>query len=101
MTLSPFMMSFDSRTVTRQAILDFLDTRPEIMNWFAPMPNTIIIVSNSGVNQICDAIRERFGSSLTFIVSKMNPTENNGFVNKDVWLFLNNPKSSGRWPDGE
>ncbi|QRG80194.1 hypothetical protein [Citrobacter sp. R56] len=94
-----FMLSFmsSSGTITRQKIQDFLDEQREVLNWFGAMPNTIIIISNEDVFDLSQPLREHFGADFTFILSEIEPTKTDGFINKKVWDFINSPKASGRW----
>lgn len=94
-----FMLSFMSAsgTITRQKIQDFFDGRREILNWFGAMPNTLLIVSNENVLGLSQPLRDHFGTDFTFIITELEPTKTDGFINKKVWDFINNPKASGRW----
>ncbi|HAZ4814337.1 TPA: hypothetical protein J5T73_002553 [Enterobacter cloacae] len=94
-----FMLSFmsASNAITRQKVQEFLDTRREVLNWFGAMPSTIIIVSNVDVLNLSQPLRDHFGADFTFIISEIDPTKTDGFINKKVWDFINFPKASGRW----
>ncbi len=97
--MNTYMLSFTSNTgtVTRQNILDYLDTKREILNWFAAMPFTIIIISKETHSKLSELLRNRFANDITFLLTKTEPHAVDGFINKQVWDFINNPKSSGRW----
>ena len=97
--MNVYMLSFTSRSgvVSRQNILDFLDTRREVLNWFAAMSFTIIIVSRESHNLLNKLLVNRFGEDITFLLTKVEPHTIDGFINKPVWDFINEPKSSGRW----
>lgn len=80
----------------RKMFQDFLDSRREVLNWFGVLANTLLVASRSDVTAITDLIHRRFPYEW-FILSEIDSMKTNGFINKAVWDFLNNPKSSGRW----
>ena len=94
--LRPFLLVFDSTQVPRQEILDYLDTRREIKNWFAFMPSAVFVISDSDAFQISNLFRQRFPSR-RFFVTEVPHGANDGMQAHNVWEFINNPKSSGRW----
>ena len=82
--------------VPREPILEFLDSRREVLNWFAVFPNTILVASRSDLTALTGILRVSF-PWLWFILAELEPTKVNGFINQPVWEFINQPKSSGRW----
>jgi hypothetical protein len=97
--MNVYMLSFTSNSgvITRQDILDFLDTKKEVLNWFAAMPFTVILVSKQSHNTLSEMLRIRFGNNITFLLTQIVPHTIDGYINKQVWDFINDPKSSGRW----
>jgi hypothetical protein len=82
--------------VDRAPILAFLDTRPEILNWLAVSGNSVLIVSKSDVTAITALLHFQF-PWLWFLITEVDRGAVNGWANREVWDFINNPKSSGRW----
>lgn len=97
--MNVYMLSFTSRadTVTRQDILNYLDTRKEVLNWYAAMPFTIFLVSRETPTRLSRLLEERFRDDITFIIAKVVSQTIDGFINEPVWNFINQPKSSGKW----
>lgn len=95
--LKPYLVVFNGSEVTRQSLLDHLDTRPEVKNWFAFLPTGVFVISDRTASQLAEAIRIAFPIA-TFVVTEIPPGANDGWLNKDAWDFINNPSSSGRWP---
>lgn len=95
--LRPFLLIFDIAHGPRQQIVDYLDTRPEVKNWFAFLPTAILVISDRNASDLAKIFREKFPARL-FMVSEVQGTTTDGWQNQNVWDFLNNPKSSGRWP---
>lgn len=80
----------------RDPVQRFLDTRPEVLNWFSVLSNGILIVSRSDATVLSTLIHNQF-PSLWFILTHAIPSETNGWMNPQAWDFINNPRSSGRW----
>jgi len=97
--MKAYLISFTSAAypvIERQVILDFLNTQPIIKNWFAVMPHAILVASDSNIADISKILSDRFPKNLTCLVT--DASNANGLANNKVWDFVNNPKSSGRWP---
>lgn len=94
--MNVFLLSFTSKTniVKRTDIQDFFNTRAEVLNWYGIMPEAILVATNSSDFEITGLLIKRFGNDITFIITKTEPNQTNGFINNDVWEFINNPKSS-------
>jgi hypothetical protein len=96
--LKPFLFVANlPQGVTRAQILEHLNTRQEVKHWYAFFPNAIVVISDRNATELMSAVRQQF-PSLHFIVTEIPTGSNNGWLNKDVWEFINNPRSSGRWP---
>jgi len=82
--------------VQQQFILDFLDTRPEVLNWYSLPPSNILIVSRSDLAALTGLVHVSF-PWLYFTLAEVDSHQVNGWMNTQVWDFIANPKSSGRW----
>lgn len=91
-----FLLSFNDAVVSRPAMLQFLDTRPEVLNWYAPLQGGIFIISNSNSQALAALIRGAF-SHLYFVIAELPRGYNDGSLPPAAWNFINNPTSSGRW----
>lgn len=92
--MNVYLISFTSRTnkVKRTNIQDFFDTRTEVLNWFGVMPEAILLITNSSDSEISSLLIDKFGNDITFLITKVEPKVTNGFINNEVWEFINNPK---------
>ena len=91
-----FMVVFNPAYQPRQALLDFLDTRREVLNWFAFLPAGVFVVSRMDAHELSVLIHEKFPATY-LLVSEVNPETTNGWQSANAWDFINKPKSSGRW----
>ena len=87
-----FVLSFNDPHLPNETMLDFLDSRRDILNWMSMsfLPNTAFIVSNASVEKLTNAIRRRFPDTF-FLISEFNTKKANGALPDDAWDFLNNP----------
>ena len=79
-----------------EPIRGFLDTRREVLNWFKILSNAILIVSRSDANALAELIHLQF-PYIWFVITEVDTTKTNGWINQLVWDFINRPSSSGRW----
>jgi len=91
-----FLLSFNDSVVARQVMLNFLDTRPEVLNWFTPLQGGIFVISDSNAQALAALIRQAF-PHLYFVIAELPRGYNDGALSPDAWHFINDPKSSGRW----
>lgn len=96
--MNVYLISFTSRTgvVTRVDLQNFFDTKPEILNWYGIMPEAILVATNEPTVNIQTMLISKFGNDLTFILTKTEPNLTSGYINQEVWDFINKPKSSGK-----
>jgi hypothetical protein len=95
--LKPYLVVFDASQIVRQSLLDHLDTRPEVKNWFAFLPTAVFVISDHTARQLTEAIRIAFPAA-SLMVTEVPAGANDGWLGKNVWDFINSPQSSGRWP---
>jgi hypothetical protein len=90
--MKAFVLSFNDPHMTNDAMLDFLDSRRDVVNWMSMsfLPNTVFIVSNSSVETLTNIIRKGFPNAF-FLISEFNTRKANGALTDEVWDFLNNP----------
>ncbi len=79
-----------------EPVMAFLDTRSEVLNWFKILSNAILIVSRSDATALSALIHLQF-PAMWFVLTEVDKSKINGWINQPVWNFINDPKSSGRW----
>lgn len=91
--LRVFLMAHNGE---RQSFLNFLDTRPEVLNWMANLSHGVLIISKQDASTLTNIIHKAFPYEW-FVISEIDPSKVNGFIDKRAWDFVNNPRASGRW----
>ena len=90
-----FLLTY-SGLLFQKFLTDFLDTRPEALHWFGILPSTILIISRSDAVTLANLIHAQF-PHVRFVITEVDPRKTSGWINQQVWDFINNPQSSGRW----
>lgn len=88
-----FLLTFNGDA---KPIMDFLDTRPEVLNRFKIPSNAILIVSYSDPTTLIRLIHLQF-PYIWFVLTEVDSFRTNGWINQQVWDFINKPQSSERW----
>lgn len=91
-------VNFSPSAFDRQHLLDFLNTLFEIKNWLAVNESLVLVVTDLMPIQLQQIINTAF-PELSFMIFFVHPHEVDGRETLNVWDFINNPKSSGRWSD--
>ncbi len=91
-----YLLTFNEFIAPRQTVVDFLDTRREVLNWYAFGPAGIIIISRKTAHELAAILHEQY-PGLFFLLTEVDPAKTNGFLPKQAWDFMNMPRSSGRW----
>jgi hypothetical protein len=89
-----YILVFDDGLGTRKEVQNFLDTRSEVLNWYACMSNAIFIVSDQTAETLQKAISEfNTGKNAYFIILDVK-TDKQGWLPRRAWEFMNEPKTS-------
>ena len=94
--MRPFLLAFNDSVVARQVVLDFLDTRPEVLNWYTALQGGVFIISDANAQTLAALVRQAF-PYLFFVITELVRGYNDGALPRAAWDFINDPKSSGRW----
>lgn len=88
-----YILVFDDGLGTREEIQGFLDSRREILNWYACMTNAIFIVSEETATTLQKIISEFNTAGAHFILLDVK-TDRNGWLPRLAWEFMRKPKAS-------
>jgi len=95
--LKPYVVTFNPDIFPRQKLLEHLDTLPAVKNWYAFLPSAVFIISDQSAHALANLLLGKVNGSYYF-VSEIPVGAYNGWLPQAAWEFVNNPKSSGRWP---
>lgn len=92
MTKWAYILVFDHKVGTRDEVLKFLDSRQEILNWYACLPNAVFIISNLNANRLQAMFRQFAKDEGRFIIADMD-TDSDGWLPKKAWDFIKAKKA--------
>ena len=91
-TLYAYVVSFDG-SMTRKDFTDAINREPEIVNWYACLPNAVFVVSALHADPLSALIKKATGLK-RFIVLDAK-TDRQGWLPQVGWDFLKRPRRSG------
>ena len=91
--MKTYIISFYQQNISEEELATYLDTKPEVLNWQIPLPNTIFVVSKRNAKYLTRLIEKKFPTSL-FLVAEYNTQNSDGLLSEDMWEFLNNPEEA-------
>jgi hypothetical protein len=92
------MWNAGQTVVMQQAVLDHLDTRREIKNYYVPFIGAILLVADK--DQTPSSLRAIIHEGFPFLqhaVMPADPWSVDGWMPKAFWELMHHPQSSGRW----
>lgn len=86
MTIFHLSVGFNGPTVSASEIQGSL---PSGAGWARYAPNCWIIQTNSTADEIAKAVRAKVNESDSVFVVELNLKNNYGFLNKEIWNWIN------------
>ncbi len=90
--MKPYLLTFNLAGITRNDVTKFLDTLPEVQNWYTAFFSAVIVISEADATTLANLFHARF-PLVFFVVTEIVPSNCNGYLPKIVWEFITKPKS--------
>ena len=85
-----YLLTFDGFPEDKEALLRFLDARPEVADWHTSMTNAVFVVTELGARNLLDLLRG--GPVNGFILVEIRPEDYDrtvaGWLPKATWEFI-------------
>ena len=91
--MKAYIVSFYQQEISDDELVEFLDSRDEILNLHMEIPNTVFVVSNKNAQSLSRLIEKEFPES-SFIVAEYVPYNSDGLLDEESWNFLNDPEEA-------
>ena len=88
--MNSFLIVFDATKLSREALQQFVDTRPEILNWYAMLPNLLLITSHANAATLSQTIRTAY-PGIFFVLAEVHRTTTDGWMPQLFWTHLITP----------
>ena len=87
MTRRAYLLIYSSGVGVREDVCDFIDSQPEILNWWYDIPHAFYLISDSDADEIAELILEFTGGDGRFLITEI--AENSqGWMQRGAWQFL-------------
>ena len=89
-----YLIIFNDRLGSREEVIEFLDSAPEVTYWYSCMPMCLFFTSTLTAAQMARRVRKRFGSDAgqRFLVSEVHE-DRQGWLPKKAWHLFRHPNS--------
>ena len=91
--MKAYIVSFYQQEISDGELVEFLESRDEILNLHMEIPNTVFVVSNKNAQSLSRLIEKEFPES-SFIVAEYVPYNSDGLLDEESWNFLNDPEEA-------
>ena len=91
--MKAYIVSFYQQEISDDELVEFLESRDEILNLHMEIPNTVFVVSNKNAQSLSRLIEKEFPES-SFIVAEYVPYNSDGLLDEESWNFLNDPEEA-------
>jgi hypothetical protein len=90
-----YLLLFDDEAGSLDCVRRFIDTHPDILNWYHILPNSFFIVSERTADQLANIFRRFTNDKGRFIILDTK-SDRSGWLPLKAWQFMADPKPSGR-----
>jgi hypothetical protein len=88
-----YVLVFDDAAGTRREVLDFLDNRPEILDWYTCMSNAVFLISRKTASELGEIFKDISQGKSRFMILDAN-TDRNGWLPRQAWDFIRKSERS-------
>jgi hypothetical protein len=88
-----YMLSFNAKMASRDAVTDFLENDPTVYNWKAHLPFTVVYVSTSTEDEMAEKLSNKFGRApgQIFMIAQISGATTQGVMSRKMWDMINQP----------
>ena len=85
--MNTYLIAFDPSVEGHEALIDFLDSIPQIENWHTSMLSTVVVTSSLDASELTEMLRNRFPGT-RFLITGIEADTTNGVLPRATWDFL-------------
>ena len=83
-----YLMIYNDRLGTREAVRDFLDGRAEILHWRYDLPNTFYLISHLSAEELYEVVQGFNRKRGLFLICEVG-SNSQGWLPEKTWTLLN------------
>ena len=88
--MNVYLLVYNESCGTQEYVLDFIDTRTDILNWLVSFPSSVFIVSKKDITKLSKIFFKQFAGGM-FVLTLIDNENTDGLLMAHEWEFLNNP----------
>jgi len=85
-----YLLVYDE-DIREQALLRFLDSRAEILDWMTILPASVLLVSRRTARQLTALLNKKYPDA-QFLLTKIETPQTDGMLPEECWDFINETK---------
>lgn len=94
-----YLLAYNSTLGTREAVRDFLDNLPEVLNWKYDLPGSFYLISELLAGQLSDKLH-KFAPQGRFIITEVDDNFS-GWLPQETWTMIQHKLAVGEVPDNQ
>jgi len=82
-----YLLVYDE-DIREGALLRFLDSRKEILDWMTILPASLLLVSRRSLRQLTNLLSKKYPNA-QFLLTELETTQTDGMLPEECWNFIN------------
>jgi hypothetical protein len=83
-----YILFYSNSLGTREDVRDYLDSLSEVLHWRYDLANVFYLISSENADTLAELIHQ-FSPKGRFIITEFSKQNNQGWLPKETWEFLN------------
>lgn len=88
-----YLLVYSHLAGTYEEVREFINSQPEIVDWFYCLPNSFLIVSELDAEALSDLFQKFTNKQARYLILNTN-TDRQGWLPNLAWAIMRNPRSS-------
>jgi hypothetical protein len=76
--------------IREEALLPFLDSRKEVLNWMTILPSSVLLVTRHSLRQLTRMLNRKYPDA-QFLLAELKTAQADGMLPEECWDFINSP----------
>lgn len=84
-----YLLVYDE-DIREEALLRFIDSRKEILDWMTILPASVLLVSRHSLRQLNKLLSKKYPDA-QFLLTELETAQTDGMLPEECWNFINAP----------
>ena len=82
-----YLLVYDE-DIREKSLLQFLDSRDEILDWMTILPASVLLVTQHSLRQLTKILSKKYPDA-QFLLTELKTTRTDGMLPEEGWNFIN------------